>query len=226
MNKSKIITLILSLAIFAGCQTGGIQNTGIQNKSQPAESTVEQKVTTGTVTIQTQATSGQETLDQAATTATATPLISKITLSDQPPDKCNSPLDLLGTSDPDHHATIMPDGNISFWGDAYISAEVSSGTDKNFEVQWYIGETDSNPQTREDFTTAVPIDRFVTKWTLHSSQNNVTAAKSCNGKFYLNVVTPSLESDFGVMGTWLSPRKAVFLFNDEIIGEKSFYFQQ
>lgn len=203
---------MLSLAILPGCQITGKQNTEIQNNSSVAEK----------APIQTQETSSQETSNQAAKAV----IISKITLSDQPPDKCNSPMGFMETSDPNHHATAMPDGNISFWGDAYISAEIPEDSTKDFKVQWYIGETDSNPQSREDFTGTGSMDRFVTQWILHSSQTDLTPAKSCDGKLYLHVTTPSLESDFGVMGTWLSPRKAVFLSNNEIVGETSFYFQQ
>jgi len=208
---------MLTLAFFSGCQIESPKNTTIQNNSYEAKSTTAQQFTTGTLVIQKQETSNQ---------TVKTQVISKITLSDQPPDKCNSPMGLLEASSPDHHATIMSDGNASFWGDAYIAAEISENSAKGFEVQWYIGETDSNPQGQEDFEKAGPVDRFVTNWTLHSSQRNVNPIKSCDGKFYLNVVTPSLESDFGVMGTWLSPRKVVFLFKNKIVGEQAFYFQQ
>ena len=155
-------------------------------------------------------------------------LIGEIVLSDLPPNKCNEPMGVMRSADAGH-AVVMLDGNVSFWGDAYVAIEVNSTfateIEKGLQVQWFTGETDVNPFSQEDFENPGSMDRYVKKWNLHSTEENVTISKACNGKSYVHFMTPSLESGFGVTGTWLEPRKVVVIFNDEV-WEKEFYFQQ
>ena len=168
---------------------------------------------------------GALTLETAEEPASAE-VIKIIVLSDRKPDDCNVPRPLSDASDPEHHASLMADGNISFWGDAYVSAEVSAPTEDNFEVRWYIGETASNPQSSEDFETGGEMGRYVTQWEPFSSEQDIHVSEGCDGKKYVHVKTPSLESGFGVMGTWLSPRKIEFLLNGSVVKSQLFYFQQ
>jgi|GEM_PF-5928595 len=154
-------------------------------------------------------------------------VIKSITISDQQPDECNSPRELLEESDTNHHATILEDGRISFWGDAYISAEIDEKFNSDsFTAEWYIGETEVNPYSQEDFAETESINKYVTKWNLHSSQKGANPVKSCDGKLYLNLKTPSIESGFGVEGTWIGPRKLAILSGEEVVGEQIFYIQQ
>ena len=155
-----------------------------------------------------------------------TKTIENIKISDQAPDKCGNPKDFLDKKDSNSHATILEDGNPSFWGEAYLSIALEAGAEGPFKAEWYAGETNENSLFTEDFEKGGSIDKFVSKWELHSSQDKIIPTKSCDGKSYINLTTPSLESDFGVEGTWLAPRKLVILSNDEVVGEKQFYMQQ
>ena len=234
MNRKihTICLLLLTLLLPGGCT--------VQKQQQP--------VTISETLIQTQAKADQQTeytqnystTEKLSTEETAVkteeelppadnippPEIKNINLSDRKWDECNSPLPISATSDPDNHARMMKDGHIAFWGDAYVSAEISQPPFAAVNAEWYIGKTEFNPLMQEDFEQIKPMDRYVTAWTKHSTIKNITAVKSCDGKFYLHLATPPIEEGFGVSGTWLYPRKILFISGGKTIAEKQFYLQQ
>lgn len=159
------------------------------------------------------------------TPGTSGDIIGSIILSDLPPDDCNEPMGVMRSADAGH-AVVMLDGNVSFWGDAYVAVEVDGALSDGLQVQWFTGEIEVNPQSQDDFAIPGPMDRYVKKWNLHSTEEDVTISKACNGKSYAHFMTPSLESGFGVTGTWLEPRKVVVLLDGKVVGEQEFYFQQ
>ncbi len=207
MNTLKIVLCLVALTFVAGCKQVG--NITLPTVNQNLNSTVS---------------------SSTGKASSPTAVVADVYLSDQQPDNCGSPQALLDATDKDHHAKKMTDGHISFWGDAwvgvYLSAQVSGAAKGIYSANWYIGETDVNPLTQKDFSKAGSMDRYVTKWVLHSFQDKLALTINCTGKSYIHLTTPSIDSGYGVEGTWLSPRKVVILLDGKVIGEKQFYFQQ
>lgn len=208
MKKFMIMILASTLIIVAGCQS----NNNAEQIPDKAETALPQAETTSSQT-------------ETASPKQPESVVKKIVISDQGYDDCGSPMNLTEPSQVGHHADIMADGNVSFWGEAYITAEISEENDGGFTAEWYLGKTDGNPRFQENFSEGGAIDRYVTEWVFHSSQK-ATPTKACDGKLYLHLKSPSLESGFGAEGTYLEPRKIIIRFNNEFVGEKLFYFQQ
>ena len=223
-----IYPLLLSLALLGGCATlRQDQPVKIPEIIIQTQETAEQ-ATESALNYSTAEELSTEVTEEKLPQADNIPLpeIKNISLSDRKWDKCNSPLPVSADSDQQNHAQMMKDGHLSFWGEAYVSAEVNQPPFAAVNAEWYIGETEFNPLMQEDFGQIKPMDRYITGWTKHSSTGNIPAVKACDGKYYLHLTTPPIEEGFGVTGTWLSPRKILLISSGKTIAEKQFYLQQ